>query len=347
MVTIRDVARKAGVSRSTVSLVLNNNPLVKDETRRHVLEVIKELNYVPNNNARGLSSKTNNSLGLVVFVDKTRSPDQFSYDFNQSTGMCSYSISNGIMLGLAETDYGVITERFCSVDEPDELPRVVKNRRVDGVFLVGNPYSPKLMKKMQETGIPMVIAGVDSYEDEIDSVYADPGVGTVMELEHLLETGHKKICLVNSPKNYHSSYTRVKAVSEYVGKNGIDFDFEWVIFCKSNRGESGYETFKEFWEAGNRPDGVITANGQIALGVMRYLYENNIRVPEDVSIVAYEDSSLCGYATPGLTVVNIRKEALGEQAAKCLLQRMQNPEKKVEHIVIEPYMVERQSVEPR
>ena len=148
MPTIEDVARRAGVSRSTVSLVINHSPKVKAETRELVEKVISEINYVPNSNARGLSARVTNNLG-VVFMQDYLPGTQISYDNDQHIGLCSFNISNGIMAGLAGTDYGVITERFCSIAAPDELPRMIREKRVDGVFVVGLPFSEQFLPNLQ------------------------------------------------------------------------------------------------------------------------------------------------------------------------------------------------------
>jgi DNA-binding LacI/PurR family transcriptional regulator len=119
---------------------------------------------------------------------------------------------------------------------------------------------------------------------------------------------------------------------------------DWNIYSDRNNGKCAREAFQRFWEAGNRPDGIVTANGQSATGIMSYLYDIGVRIPQDVSIISYEDSSICGYATPALTSVNIRKEELGQAAAQCLIERIRNPEKELETKVIPPYMVHRDSV---
>lgn len=347
MPTIRDIAAEAGVSISTVSLVLNNSPLVKDETRRQVLEIIERLKYIPNHSARGLSSKFTNNLGIIHITETSLDSQEVSYDTDQRTGLASFNISNGIMAGLSETSYGIVTERFCSIERPDDIPNIVKSKRVDGVFIVGSPYDRKLIKNLQEVGIPLVVVGVNSYEVDVDSIYADPGEGTEMAFKLLWDSGHKNICLVNCPKSFPSFYTRSAAISKFAYETGMEFNHDWNIATDNNNGKRGYEAFKAFYEAGNRPDGIVTANDYIAMGILRYLYEKNIRVPDDISIVAYDDSSFCGYSTPGLTSINIKRELIGARAAKCLIERIKNPDKPVEKIVVPPHVVMRGSMKSR
>lgn len=346
MATINDVAHRAGVSRSTVSLVLNKSPLVKEETRELVERVIAEMNYVPNSNARGLSAKVTNNIGVIFMQDYLLGiPGKISYDNDQHIGLCSFNISNGIMTGLQGTLYGVITERFCSVAEPDELPRVIREKRVDGAIIVGAPYSPQFVDNMKKTGLPFVIAGVGSWEETVDSIYADPGEGTEMAVRELLAAGHKKICLLNCAQRLRSHEQRRQGYLRAMEAAGVAPMDGWNIYGDRNNGKSAREAFQKFWEAGNRPDGIVTANGQSATGIMSYLYEIGVRIPEEISIISYEDSSICGYAAPALTSVNIRKEELGQAAAKCLIERIQNPDKELEIKVIHPYMVYRNSVQ--
>lgn len=347
MATIDDVAKRAGVSRSTVSLVLNKSPRVKESTRLMVESVIAEMNYFPNQNARGLSARVTNNLGIIFMQDYLPHSTQISYDNDCHVGLCSNNINNGIMSGLMETDYGVVTERFCSLADPDGLPRIIRERRVDGAFVVGLPYSSQFIANMKASGIPFVVVGVGSFEDGVDSIYADPEEGTELMIQELLDTGHRKICLLNSAKNVRSHEDRLRGYRRAMQRNGMTVREEWNISGVNNSGRSAYDAFKAFWESGNRPDSVACANGQSASGVMAYLYQQGIRVPEDISIIAYEDSSLCGYSTPALTAINIRKEDLGYRAAQCLIARIRNPEKRVEINSVRPYVVRRDSIKER
>lgn len=348
MATINDVAKRAGVSRSTVSLVLNRSPLVKDSTRLLVERVIEEMNYVPNSNARGLSANTTNNIGIIFMQDYLMDePNQISYDNDQHIGLCSFNISNGIMTGLRETYYGVITERFCSVAEPEELPRIIREKRVDGAIIVGIPYSESFLENMKKVGIPFVVAGVGSWEETVDSIYADPGEGTEMAVRELLKTGHKKICLLNCAPSLQSHELRRQGFLRAIQEAGAEAMDGWNLYGERNNGKCAREAFQHFWEAGNRPDGIVTANGQSATGIMAYLYEIGVRIPDEISIISYEDSSICGYAAPALTSINIRKEEVGQRAAQCLMARIQQPNKELENEVIHPYLVHRDSVKKR
>ncbi|NMA64924.1 MAG: LacI family transcriptional regulator [Clostridiaceae bacterium] len=341
MTTIREVAKAAGVSRSTVSLVLNNSPLVKDETRERVLKVIKELDYVPNAIARGLSNQITYNLGIIVMQDDT---PRESYDFDQHTGLCSYNISTGIIEGLVDSNYGVITEYFPSIENSDELPRLIKNKRVDGAFIVGSPYHEKMLNRLLEMNFPFVMVGVNSYMEGVDSVLADPAEGVRICVEYMHQMGHEKLCYINSPDMFISSVVRRNEFIKATTELDLDIDESWILQCRYNNGKSSKETFKKFWDAGNRPGGIIAANTRLALGVRSYLHDLGVRVPEEVSIMSYEDSALAGYATPALTTVDIQKELLGRKAAFCLLKRLENPEKSPEKIIIPAKLVVRDSV---
>ena len=347
MATIDDVAKRAGVSRSTVSLVINHSPKVKESTRILVESIIAEMNYHPNSNARGLSARVTNNLAVIIMQDYPPATTQISYDYDQHVGLCSFNISNGIQAGLIGTDYGIVSERFCSVADPEALPRVILEKRVDGAFIVGTPYSERFVENMKKTGIPFVMVGVGSFEEGVDSIYADPEEGTELAVRELLQTGHKHIALMNCPSDLQSHDDRLSGCLRAMNAEGCRFDDDWNISSLTNSGKGAYEAFRAFWEGGARPDAVACANGQSAAGVLRFLYEQKVCVPDDVSVVVYEDSSLCGYATPALTSVNIRKEDLGYRAAQCLIARIQNPDKRVEINSVRPYLIRRNSVKER
>ena len=342
MATIIDVARYAGVSKSTVSLVLNNSPLVKEETRIHVEKAIQALGYVCNNNARGLRTKETKCLGVIIAIERSSAQ---SYDYNHETGLYSYNITNGIPDGLLGTDYGLITERYCAKDANGSLPQAVHNGRIDGAFLVGGLFDNAIIDAILKRGLPTVAVG--RYYEQIDSVSVDVSAGTKMEVSHLLETGHRKIAYINCPQIYRSSQDRLCGLQQALKPYNGQVEQTWTAYCAENTGEGGYLAMKKLWESGARPDGIAAANEPIAMGIMRYLYEQKIRIPDDVSVIAYEDSVLGGYATPALTTVNIHKEQMGAIAANLLLKRMEAPERPLESRMVQPQLILRASVAQR
>ena len=342
MATIIDVANYAGVSKSTVSLVLNKSPRVKDETRMRVEEAIKKLGYVCNNNARGLRKNETKCLGIIIADEKIKS---YSYGFNQETGLFSYGISNGIHDGLENTDYGVITERFCLAEAVGELPRIVKNARTDGVFLVGGLFSNQIIEAVKACGIPVV--GVGRYYKEIDCVYVDVARGMYLQTAQLLQNGCRRIALINCPQNFISSQSRVQGWEEALCEYGDRVEKSWQVYYDTNTGEGGYFAMKDLWQAGVRPDGIATCNEHTALGAMRFLAEKGLRVPEDVSVAAYESTVLGSHSIPPLTSVDIHKEQMGSIAAKLLLDRIQHPDAPLVHRIIEPDLLLQMSVKKK
>lgn len=339
-VTIIDVARKANVSKSTVSLVINNSAAIKPETRYKVLKAIEELGYVPNMNARGLTSKKTNILGVLTMVENLF---QKSYNFDSDTEVFSYDVSIGIPKGLINTDFGLLNERFCIPENNDDLPLLIKNNRIDGLFVIGSLFGDNFAKKIKGCGVPAVVVG--RKHDLFDYVTADIEQGAFLATNHLLETGHKKLCYINCPPVFSTSVDRFNGFRKAI-ENASEFkaDQTWMVETKHNNGEGGYLAIKEIWESGIRPDGILAANDSIALGIMRYLYEQKVYIPDDISIIGYEDSILSGYAVPALSTVNINKELIGEEACKILLNRIARPKSKKVSLVLPTALVHRDSV---
>lgn len=339
MVTILDVAKHAQVSKSTVSLVVNDSPLVREETRQRVLESIRELGYTPNISARSLISKKTNNLGVLMLTENVK---RESYDFDIETDLFSYDVISGIPEILLNTDYGLLNEQFCIFDSEQKLPQLIKTHRVDGLFIVGSLIEKEFSDLIRKTGIPAVVLGRE--HDCFDSVTADVKQGAKAAALHLIQTGHKKLCYINCPVMFSTNRLRKTGFYQAVEEEGGSLVHYMDVDAEHNSGIGGYEAMKKVWESGERPDGVLAANDGIALGILRYFYENKIRVPEDVSMVSYEDSILSGYASPALSTIDIGKRRMGMEACRLLLDRIEDPDRKKESVVLPVRLVERDSV---
>lgn len=341
MANIHGVAKRAGVSKSTVSLVLNNSPLVKPDTRELVEAAIEELGYVPSSNARGLRNQKTNSLGIVILTEEEGGT---GYDMDRFAGLCNYNIADGIYQGLSGSRYSVATEYISLKKACKSLPKMVEDRRVDGVFVVGSFFDVDLIPRIQACGIPTVAVGIGYPGAETAAVVADPAEGSYIGVKNLLENGHRAICYLNCPRIFRSSKDRAKGAQKAFEEFSGQLEKSWILYTDRNNGLSGYETFGRFWESGERPDAIFAANAPLALGAMHYMREKGIRVPEDVSVLVYEDSVLCGYHTPSLSAVNIQKEKMGYRAAARMLNLLGNANKEQDFETLEPRVVERESV---
>ena len=341
MSTIIDVAKKAGVSKSTVSLVINGSSLVKDETREKVLQVIRELEYVPNNSARGLITKFMRSIGVVVLSEGDPSGD---YNFQVYPQSFSTDVIKGITAELESTDYSISIEYFSAIDSGRSLPNLVKSRRVDGVLIIGSLFCDSFYQCMLESGIPFVMVGVGRLNLDVNSVVADAIAGVQEAFSYLAECGHKRIAFLNCAEEYRTFPEMNDGIERAMKDTRITCDGDLIKVAANHSGKAGFDAIKSIWQSGKRPDGLIVANASLAMGAMRFFYENNIRVPKDISVVVFGDSILCGYSAPALTAVNLQKERMGKLAAAQLCGIISGEVKQTCSLLVEPELIVRDSV---
>ncbi|KAB8137448.1 LacI family transcriptional regulator [Gracilibacillus oryzae] len=340
MVTIWDVAKDSKVSKSTVSLVINNSDAVKMETKLRVLESIKKLGYVPNMAARELQTKVKNILGMVFLVNESA---QKSHSFHSITETLFYDTFSGISSQLKDTDYGLLSERFSAVNQTS-LPSLIKNNRVDGVFIIGGLFSEAFIKQLQERKIPAVLAG--RYFPGIDSVAPDVHHAIYTGAKYLLENGHRNIAFINGPEQMQVAQQKLEGFEKALQETS-ETVMDKAVVHTDYTGTAGYQAMKQIWESGKRPDAILAASDGIAVGAMRYLYEQNVRIPDDISIMGYEQSIISEHAIPALTTMNISKEQMGEEACKMLLRRIETPNAEIVNHTVETSLVIRDSVRKR
>lgn len=336
-VTILDVAKEAGVSKSTVSLVINNSNSVKLETQYKVRQAIEKLGYVPNLAARELTTNRTHTLGLIFMTsNKQHKP----YGFSSVCETLLYDTSNGIYSGLKNTNYSLLVERFSDSGNSD-LPDLVKSGRLDGVFLIGGLFSDHFIETLQKHKIPLVIIGL--HHESYDSISVDTEAVGYMGAKHLLELGHKKIAFINGPVSNNNSQQKLKGIQRALKDLNMDPSMVETIHTGYS-GQNGYDGIKELWERGYRPDAVFGASDGITSGILRFLYDKGIRIPDDISVLGYEDSILSEYSSPALTVIDAHKEVLGTEACSVLINRIKKPKSKIVHLNIEPSLIIRNSV---
>ncbi len=336
-----DVAKEANVSKSTVSLVMNNSDSVKLETRIKVLDAIQKLGYVPNMAARELTTKVKNILGLVFLTDNATNR---SYQFDSVTETLLYDTFNGISSGMKQTDFGLLSERFSALEPNQELPSLLKNNRVDGVFIVGGLFDDAFIQRVQQRKIAAVLVG-RNYPG-IDWVAPDVLDAMYKGTKYLLETGHQDIVFLLGPQTSPVAHKKLEGICKALDEAGLPLRPDAFKYCDYS-GSSGYNSMKELWTSGIGMDAVFAASDGIAMGAMRFLYDQKVRIPDDISIVGYEQSVITEHAVPALTTIDINKERMGEEALRILLNRISRPKAKPVQLMIAPSLVIRDTVKKR
>lgn len=337
-VTIFDVAKRAGVSKTTVSAVLCDRYGVKKETKERVLEAIRELNYVPDFNARNFVQQKKNMLGAITVT----SDMLFSnYEFHNETGIFSQDIINGIVHGLMNTRYGLLIEQYSPGQKND--PVIIRDNRVDGLFIIGalNLDDP-LLEILQSRKVPIVAIGQPS--DRFDSVLVNTEQGIFLATEHLIQKGHRRIALVNCSEQYFSNRDRYVGFERAMKQYGVPILPELVANSDANTGEAGYRAAMQLFAQGGCPDAIIGANASVTMGVYRYLYEQGLCVPRDVSLIGQDDCVLYGYHTPAISAIDVRKQETAEQAVQMMLDNVGRNEQGIRQVRISPVLKLRDSV---
>lgn len=306
--TIKDIADLAGVSKATVSRVLNGKPGVSPATQRRVEEVIKAYSYRPNSVARGLSLRRTGIIGLVVAHTPGRlSSHLFLLEFLR--GISHVLEGERFRLILATADSEEDYESSCRNMASDGL--------VDGVVILGIRNNDKRLQHFLQTGMPLVTVGTPLGYSGVSFVDADNYGGGRMATEYLIRLGHDRILFINGPKEHAGSLAREQGHKAALSGHKIkghrivhgDFSFE-----------SGYRAIKECLKEGYLPSGIFAASDLAAMGAIIALKEAGIRAGKDVSVIGFDDIPYASFFDPPLTTVRQPIREMGEEAGRLLLQ---------------------------
>ncbi|MBS0054549.1 LacI family DNA-binding transcriptional regulator [Yersinia sp. Marseille-Q3913] len=311
-VTLDDVARQAGVSYQTVSRVLNQADHVSPKTRSKVEQAMTDLNYVPNRVAQQLAGKHSLTLGLATTDLSLHAPSQIAAAIKSKACELGYSI----VIAMVDDH----SDHACQQAINELLAQ-----RVDGI-LVNVPLKPTRSQKVvqQCAGTPVLFLDVDP-QSAAFSVLFDPKVGAIQGADYLIELGHQQIALICGPKEAISSQLRYQGWLQALSRSSLVpqavYHGEWDAL-------SGYQATQKLMTSHILFSAILVANDQMALGVLRALHEHNIDVPEQVSVIGYDDTADSAYFHPPLTTVRQNFKLLGEESVSRLIVRL--------HHTIEP-----------
>lgn len=329
-ITLNDVALLAGVSSQTVSRVVNNHPYVSEETRRRVLTAIRKLNYSPNRAARSLATRRSCTLGVVSFDIAFYGPAQMVMNIEQTAKRRGYTVS------LATTDSMTLEEvRQAVID--------VGGDALDGLLLIAPVIGVSYEDLARVCGpVPFVQIDIE-LSAKVPSVVIDQRYGSHLVTQHLIDLGHCRIAEICGPQMWYGAQARHASWRETMLAAGLQpgpsFEGDWTA-------RSGYKAARALLAGHADFTALVVGNDQMALGAMAALRERGLRVPEDVSVVGFDDIPEAAYFAPPLTTVRQNFAALGEQSVEYLMALIENPGTPVHQRVLYPQFVERQSTQP-
>ncbi len=327
--TIQDVARRAGVSRQTVSRVLNNKGEVRPETRERVLAAIEELNYRPNAVARSMVRGHTCTLGCIA-------PSLTDFTFA--------SIIEGAQAEARRLGYFILTGSAPTEQAVESLLEEFLHRQVDGL-MVFNPYADgrfRYLLPLIENGTPVVYLGNTSRGEPVSSVRCDDPDGGFQATRYLLELGHTAIATITGPPNEECVGDRLNGYRRTLEENGLSVDDRRIVSGDWSA-LSGYRATRSLLEAGVPFTAIFAQNDQMAIGAIRALREAGLQVPRDVSVIGFDDIPLASYFDPPLTTLRQPMAELGEQAARLLISALRQSTPILEQLLLPACVVERAS----
>lgn len=323
---IKDVAKKAGVSISTVSNVLNKSKYVSPELVKRVEEAVEELSYQVNPIARSMKNNKTGTIGVIT---------------EDMCGLFYPYVVKGINLVASEKGYqvtiydtqGAYGDQAAMNRELEVFRRLIASR-VDGILFVSTVSNDKKekyfdqIKKLTEQykKIPIVSMERDFTSIGIDSVYFDGYENAKCAVQHLIDCGCRKIGHITGPTNMQIAKERIRGYKSCMEENHLSVDEERMIVQGDYSHQSGYMAMKQLLCEVPDLDGVFCGNDQMAVGALKILKECGKRVPEDIKLIGYDDVFLASVVEPSISTIHIQKKHSGIEAARILFQRIENPD---------------------
>lgn len=337
MATIRDVARRAGVSVGTVSHVINNTVPVKKETRDGVLEAIRELDYHPNLVARSLQSRKTNTISLVLPATE-RNLGEHSYLSELLAGITDESRHHSFDLLLSTS---------CPEDEELSIyRRMVRGKRVDGCIITCTKENDERIAYFLQENMPFVAFGRSNEEWGFPYVDVDGKAGVQQGVRYLIDLGHRRIGFMGLPPELMCSRHRLEGYRAALEEEGLIFDLGLVTEGKASQ-PGGYQAMKRLLEVELQPTAIMTSSDLMALGAMKAASEKGLRVGGDISIVGFDDIQLAANYHPPLTTIRQPTYKIGVMLCHMLIQLIRGEELSERQIILQPELVVRESCRRR
>jgi LacI family transcriptional regulator len=333
MSTIKDIARKAGVSGATVSRVINDAKNVKPETREKVQRAIKELSYYPNSLARGMRSKKTNSIGLILADITNPFYAETAKTIIETAGRHGYSI--------------ILCNTNNDLDEQQKDTEILLQRKVDGFIFASVHWKDPAVNKVIQNGIPhMLYNRVTSKNSNLNYVILDNERGSFIAVEHLYKLGHRRIALIRGPQTFSTGRERTSGYINALKYFGLPYD-EKLVVQGQYRSKESYEATKKLLSLAVPPTAIFAGNDLMALSAMEAIVASGLSIPKDISLVGFDDIEISSHSGIQLTTVSQNPSIMAEIAIEnlCKIIHEGNLQLPVQ-VVLKPALAVRKTTAP-
>jgi LacI family transcriptional regulator len=336
-VTIKDIARLAHVSHTTVSRALNDSPLINDKTKKRIKQLADELNYMPNVNAKSLVTLRSYNIGLFFSTINTGTSANFFFDVVRGVNM------------IIKDQYNLVVK---SIDEFESNFNRITSRHYDGIIVMSQTQEDQaLIEHALLAGIPVVLLNRAAEELAVGNIVSDDYKGAFQLVEYMIHCGHRQIAMIEGRAGFQSTIQRKSGYIDALKAHDISIQPE---LCMQGKYDvvSGYEAMRLLLKGKQIPSAVFCCNDDMAVGAIKAINEADLRVPEDISIAGFDDNVFAAYLSPELTTVKRPIERISREGAAMIMRMIDTNTKLArrhvnavaEHITFESELVVRKSV---
>lgn len=334
-VTMQQVADQAGVSRTTVSFVLNNTPNVNipAETRARVWQAAAELNYARDFAAHSLATGRSHTIAFIL----RQRPEELLV--NAFVG----GLLGGVNQAIYKQNYRILFEAVGHETEQNVYTTLIRSQRVDGLLISGPIIRDTELLKLHREHVPLVIQGSPDNQ-QLYAVDIDNAASARTVVEHLINLGHRHIAhITNGPLSYTASRDRLSGYQAALEAAHIPIEPAYININHSFTDEGGYRAMQALLAQSPRPTAVFAGSDVVALGAMRAIHEAGLSIPADISLAGFDDIPFARYLIPGLTTIRIPVIDLGKQAGKMLMQLIKRERPPKKHVLLNTELIIRES----
>lgn len=329
---IQEVARRAQVSTATVSRTINGSDKVKANTAERVRRAIEALNYFPNTNARALGSGRSRLYGLIISDITNPFFPELVKSFEDT------AVLHGLEVIVSNTSYKADRAELC-------VQRMLE-RKVDGVAIMTSELEPQLLERLKSNGIPLVFLDTGTVGEDTSNVLVNYSKGIDEAVDHLVSLGHERIGFISGPMTLPSARTRREAFLKSLHRAGISLRKDLIVEG-NHRIDGGRMAMEELLQLTSLPTAILASNDLTAIGAIGSIHQHGLHVPQDISVIGFDDIDISAALYPPLTTVRLSRSHIADRAFHALFSANREPGSRGAEYIVQPELVVRDTTAPR